>query len=355
MIEQWAADLLLLTPQPAFAAAGGRILAANGAASAMGFSEGTELEEFPLPVSGQSDSTDREFRVQILGRDVRLRCLTRGETSFCVVIPSQPPASPTAESLLHTAASIRSSIQDLNVALYGLDGAAAEENTGASASLAQRSLYQLEHTALHLEQYYRFSTGDYNLSRQTVLVRSTFFNLCDEAEALLRFMNCPLRYDLPKSDFTGCLDAELISLIFWELISNAAAHCDASGISLTLRHPSRERLILTVSNHPDPADRLPPHLFDRHTAPAGEFTGEKGPGFGLSLVNMAVRLLEGSLVYAADPDGTVRAALSLPLPDKADDALNADRCVLRSSLNYGLVSLSGCLPPAAYHPADLYG
>ena len=159
---------------------------------------------------------------------------------------------------------------------------------------------------------------------------------------------------MPPAEFIGCVDSELITLIFWELISNAAAHGDESGISLQLQRKSKDLLLLTLVNHPTDPVTLPDHLFDRHAVPV-ELTPEKGAGFGLTLVSMCARLHGGSLVLSADPDGAVRTALSLRMPEKPDDHVRAGRWLVSSSLNYGLVSLSRCLPPKAYHPLALQG
>lgn len=352
-MEQWAVDLIRLTPQPAFAAAQEQILAVNEAAAKLGLAAGAPLDQVldPIPTI---DGTEAEFRGRLLGREVCLRCLCRDGVLVCAASADPTEAQPVSPSLLHTAASIRASIQELNVALYGLQDPAVDSALRA-VSLAQRSLYQLEHTASHLEQFYRLSIGDYRPCRQPVPVNKLFYSLCGEAESLLRYRDLPLRYRLLASEHIRCVDEELLTLMFWELISNAAGHCDASGLSLTLRRPADDLLVLTVANHPEAADPLPEHLFDRHAASERELSGEKGPGFGLSLVSMAAGLHGGSLVFSTEADGTVRAALSIRMPNNPDEGLHAARWLVQSGLNYGLISLSGCLPVEAFHPSALQG
>ena len=356
MDEQWAVGLLALISQPAFAAAKDRVLAVNDAASALGLSVGAALSQFLQPVPDRDCVDGETVSVRLFGREAALRCLNREGILICTVDALPTEERPVSASLLHTASAIRASIQELSVALYRLQAdpdlqtAPAEQNV----SLGQRSLYQLERTAHQLEQYYRLATGEYHRSCQPVPVRALFYNLCSEAASLLGYGQCPLRFQMPPAEFIGCVDSELITLIFWELISNAAAHGDESGISLQLQRKSKDLLLLTLVNHPTDPVTLPDHLFDRHAVPV-ELTPEKGAGFGLTLVSMCARLHGGSLVLSADPDGAVRTALSLRMPEKPDDHVRAGRWLVSSSLNYGLVSLSRCLPPKAYHPLALQG
>lgn len=353
---QWAADLLQMTPQPAFAAEEGAIIAVNAAAAALGLSTGLQLSQVLEPVPVWVPGEIAESCVQLLGQRTTLRCLIKDGVAVCLVLPDPVEPGPVPATLLHTAASVRSSVQDLNIALdrLGTESGPDPEAHGTSVSLALRSLYQLERTALHLEQYYRLCSGDYRLNRQFCQLNRLFYSLCEKTRDLLAYRKLKLQYSLLPGDPKGCIDSELALLMFWELISNAAAHSDDSSISLTLRMPAKNQLLLTLTNRWASAS-MPEHLFDRHAAPPEEFSAERGAGFGLSLVSMAVRLHGGSLVFSADGEGMVRTALSIQMPDEPDEEIRIGRGHILPSLDYGLVSLSGCLPKGAYHPLDLKG
>lgn len=355
MNDQWAADLIRLIPQLAFAFTSDRILAVNESASSLGLVPGMSPVQVLTPLPDFDSDNGKEILVRLLGREVILRCFCRDSLWICAAVEDRPETQPVSASLLHTASSIRMSVQELNVALYRLQADSQAEAALGAVSLAQRSLYQLEHTASHLELFFRLSTGDYQPTRRSTKINQLFQELCTEAKSLLQYRSCPLQVSLLPSEHIGCLDVELITMMFWELISNAALHCDTSGIAVSLRRPSDTLLVLTVTNRSEADTPLPEHLFDRHAAPDPTFSGEKGPGFGLSLVSMAARLHGGSLVLSKDTDGTVRAALSIRLPNCADAILSSGRQIAGSGLNYGLISLSGWLPAEAFHPDALEG
>lgn len=352
---QWAADLLQMTPQPAFAAENGGILAVNAAAAAMGLSVGLRLSQVMEPVPFWTPGEVGELCVHLLEREAALRCLTREGVTVCLVLTDPAGAGPVPATLLHTAANVRASVQDLNIALEQLGGGADRKSElDIPVSLAVRSLYQLERTALHLEQYYRLASGDYRLNPQHCQLNELFYSLCEKARDLLSYRKIRLQYSLLQEHPKGYLDAELVSLMFWELLSNAASHSDDACISLSLRMPGKNQLLLTLTNRWTSAP-LPDHLFDRHAAPPEELSAEKGAGFGLSLVSRAVRLHGGSLVLSTDGEGSIRSALSIRMPDGPSPEIHDRRGRILPTMDYGLVSLSGWLPKEAYHPLDLMG
>lgn len=341
--------LLELTPEPAFAAGEGRILCRNPQAAALGLEEGpSELLQALRPSGAGEAPAETELLFQ--GRPWVLRAADMEGLTLCLLRPaeSRSPA-PNENTLLRTAGSIRSALQDLTTALDVMTDALEADPEGLrQTALALRSVYRLRRTVVELELYARLRAGTYRLCRRNCSVVGAVSGLCVEFRELLRPVGIDLRWELPARELSLCLDWVLIAALLRELLSNAAADAADGRIRLTLSRTGERRLRFTVENRP--AGPLPETLFGRHAAEVPDL--RTGVGLGLSLAAAAAEYHGGGLLLSADGEGTVTALLSVETAAEEDPQVN---CLIQypTGPEAALLALSPVLPPASYRPEEL--
>ena len=309
--------LLAVFSEPAFYAESGFISAVNPAAEAIGLEVGCPLNLIlhPVPACGADETVDCPTALRMVG-------------------------------------GIRESIQDLNTAVEGLADSINETHPALTAStLARRSLYRLERVASRLDWFYRLSTGAVSCRPQTCCPAAIVRGLSEYADGLLHTRALRLDYDDGGARWNGCVDSELLELIFWEVLSCLTAQTESGDPQIRLRRLHRDQLQLTfaVPNHtgdlPDLLETLP--RFD-----------EKDPStwrreLGLGIASMAARLHGGSLLLSADRDGPVRVVVTLRIEAQPGETLHEPHSIVAGSLHPGMVLLSEQLPPEAYSIEDL--
>lgn len=344
--------LLAVFSEPAFYAESGFISAVNPAAEAIGLEVGCPLNLIlhPVPACGADETVDCPTALR--GASVVLRCCGLGGGFLMVRVPPEP-AAPEYAAVPGMVGGIRESIQDLNTAVEGLaDSINATQPVLTASTLARRSLYRLERVASRLDWFYRLSTGAVSCRPQTCCPAAIVRRLSEYADGLLHTRALRLDYDDGGARWNGCVDTELLELIFWEVLSCLTAQTESGDPQIRLRRLHRDQLQLTfaVPNHtgdlPDLLETLP--RFD-----------EKDPStwrrreLGLGIASMAARLHGGSLLLSADRDGPVRVVVTLRMEAQPDETLHEPHSIVAGSLHPGMVLLSEQLPLEAYSIEDL--
>jgi hypothetical protein len=263
------------------------------------------------------------------------------------------PAAPEYAAVPGMVGGIRESIQDLNTAVEGLaDSINATQPALTASTLARRSLYRLERVASRLDWFYRLSTGAVSCRPQNCCPAAIVRRLSEYADGLLHTRALRLDYDDGGARWNGCVDTELLELIFWEVLSCLTAQTESGDPQIRLRRLHRDQLQLTfaVPNHtgdlPDLLETLP--RFD-----------EKDPStwrrreLGLGIASMAARLHGGSLLLSADRDGPLRVVVTLRMEAQPGETLHEPHSIVAGSLHPGMVLLSEQLPLEAYSIEDL--
>jgi hypothetical protein len=344
-------ELLELAGGPAFALRAGVVRFADAKAAALGLNPGTALSELmpgaPLPQPGGEAV---EAQVVLSGRCWSLRALAASGMILCFLRPPRTMApAPNESTLVHTAGSIRLSLQDLVLALDGLADTVCEDPAAAQqTALALRSVYRLRRTAGDLELLASLCAGTFRLSRQACRPVAAAAELCAELAELLRFAGCALRWELPQREIPCCLDWPLTAALLRELIANAAADAADGKIHLSLTQVGKNRLCFAVRN--TPAGGLPEAPFHRHSAEQSDLRG--GAGLGLSLVSAGAECHGGGLLLSGGEDGSVTALLTLNTAEQADETI---RSLVQLPLDpeASLTALSPVLPAECYRPEDL--
>ena len=169
------------------------------------------------------------------------------------------------------------------------------------------------------------------------------------AEDLLYRVGIPLVRSLPLSELPGWVDWDLVELMLWELLGNAAAHSGDRPIRLSAKSSGPDRLLISIENS-SPTD-LPEDLYRQHSLPPETASGTLG--LGLSVVRMGAAAHGGSLLLSQGPGGSIRALLSLTLAREPDKPRLNSFPVDRSAFPTPLVFLSSVLPAEDYDLRDL--
>lgn len=343
--------LLKLTDEPAFVLRNGVILYADPEPAALGLRVGTALSEcLPDVDLSAVGETGVEIPVLLDKRQWILRAMRVEDLSFCVLRPfkSSFPA-PNEQTLFRTAGTIRSVLQDLLVALDGMeDTVCAVPESARHAALALRGVYRLRHMAGNLELLASLGTGEFQLSRRDRHPVEAARSLCMELDELLRPNGCRLKWELPRQEISCYLDWPLISTLLRELIINAAADASDGQILLRLSRIEKNRLCFSVRNKPRVP--LPDAPFHRHATAQADLL--EGAGLGLSLVSAGAACHGGGLLLSTDERGTVTALLTLQTIDVADETIRST-VQLPQEPDANLIALSQILPVDFFRLEDL--
>ena len=253
--------------------------------------------------------------------------------------------------ITHTTGSIRQALQTLTVSLDLLSDRLDlfDGDVSRQAASAIRSVFQLQRTATYLDLFRQFSCGGYALRLQHCDLGEYVNSLTEKAADMLAAGGIRLEADLPAQPIVGNADRALIELLVLELLGNAAACASDKTIRLTLRRPKSRLLVFTVENHSD--RELPDQLFARYSAEPTEASASAG--LGLQVVSLGARCHGGSLVLSCGPDRTVRAVMSVRMPETASaDSLKLSVSPIES-VDRGRLVLSTVLPWQVYDLKDL--
>ncbi len=344
--------LLTVFSEPAIYAEDGCVAAVNSAAEAIGLTTGCPLDRIldPLPVC--EDGRTMEYRTSLCGAEAVMRCCRLGAGLLLVRIASEDPAAVYA-ALPAMVGGIRGTIQELNLAVDGLAETIGPDHPGRSAStLARRSLYRLERIASRLDWFYRLSTGAVSCHPQLCSPPVLLQSFCEYADGLLRTRSMRVDYDDGGAFWDGCLDHELLELIFWEVLSALTAMIGSGNPKIRMRRLQRSEVRITFSI-PNHVGELPDLLESLPEIDPRDAVAWPRHELGLGIASMAARLHGGRLLVSADRDGSVRIAVTLRMQEQSDKTLHQARTVVAGGLHMGQVYLSEQLPLQAYDIEDL--
>lgn len=345
--------LLELTGGPAFAVEEERLLLATSEAEGLGLRAGDPVAEIlpglKLPAEGEEPA---EATLVLSGRCWTLRAARTDGCVLCFLRPETGPGpAPNETTLLNTAGSIRSAIQDMTTALNALaDSPLLEEPFAAhNAALALRSVYRLQRTAEDLERFAALRAGTYALQPRKLRAAAETAALCVELAELLRSVGVTLTWETPAREFPACMDWKLVSALLREMVANAAANTCDGRLCLKLTRVGLNNLRYTVTNRPNAP--LPPALFHRHAAEREDVRG--GLGLGLSLLSAGAASHGGSFLLSSDETGTVTALLTIRFPEEGKETLSCSTIQQPTGTDANLIALSEVLPPDRYRLEDL--
>lgn len=346
--------LLDALDQPAFFAADGILTCANAAFSKLQIPMNTPVASF---FSGpEADADGGAFDCFVAGMPYRGKRISRGSGALYLLQSRDPGISTYA--LGHTAKSLRSMLHQMYNAIDLLDRRLPEEEQDLDGTLQSllQGVFVLERMADNLDHLQRLKCGTYPLACQRMDLAALLRQLCEKAEALLREAGITLQWQVPDGAFLGAADRKLLSLIFWNLVSNAAAN--AQGGTVTVRverlHLTKLRLKVTDSGTGIPASRQG-ELMQRYQVPPEDALDQHGLGVGLTLVRSAAQLLGGSFALSMEPGGKTTAAVLLDTNLPAEAELHSDVKIFARSLDEGLVGLADVLPRRLYDRKAILG
>lgn len=352
MDQKWQDRYFLLSEQIVCVITDHSVSALNDAAKQAGISVGTSvwaLLDTPIPAG--EDGSVTEFQANFCRRPYRIRVLWQGKEAVLSLFPTAGPP-PVPNTLSHTAGSIRRSLQDLNTALDVLSDQLDLEDsvTNTHASMAMRSLFQLQRTATLLDLYHKLNTNNYQSEPSFHDLNSTVTKLVEEARDLFLPLGITLQSSLPPQRVFGYVDWRLLEFLIWELLGNAAGHSSTSLLHLTMRQTQDEQIVFTVSN--SSPDALPEQLYQRHAAAPEEFSGSTG--LGLSVLQAGAKYLGGNLLLSQTPEGNVRAVMSIHAAKNPDPYNIGMTPTAYTSIPISLLCLSQVLPLESYDLRDFF-
>lgn len=348
-----------LIPQPVFTLQNGAVDYANPAADALGIRAGLTLHQFLYaayyPIPGKQIE---HFECALHGVSYRAAC-TLQDGRALYLLERQEPAAETGfsgQTLAHTAAVIRQSIHEMQFSLSRLSDEltrAENEETLKYAAIALRGVFRLERTADNLDCLQRLRSDAFAPRFASLDLTQLFTALFSEAAELLRLAEIQLDFDIAPM-LQGVSDKKLLSVIFWNLLSNAAADCgESKKIRAWLKKKDPSVLELCIENRPAESPLLQSGLFARHSADMNEHLNQQGLGLGLSLISGAAQALGGGLMLSQAGKDTVRALVQINVAPRPEHLLRSDVLTPESGLDEGLVGLSPVLPCEAFDLRDL--
>ena len=337
--------------QPVFAIRDGLVCYVNAAFSELQIAVGTPLNSFfgcQVPVN---DAEPFDCTVAGLSCTAHTVSLSDG-VLYLLQIREQTIS---ANALSHTVRSIRSSLHGMYSSVYGLCEYAeqAEEPRMQEQSAAVlREIYRMEHIAQNMELMQKLLCGSYTLKPEKTEIVGFLSELLSHADELLQYAGIRLNAELPEKLFNGNLDTALAEAVIWNAIANAAEN--AKDGTLLVRCIHRGNLLqLTVVNRGELSPQAQNRLFARYQVPAEDtLGGDKGIGFGLSVIRQAVMLHGGTMLFAVKPEETVAFTVTFDLSGEPPAEVHSPMPVSRG-LDAGLVHLSSVLPRTAYDSRDI--
>ena len=267
-----------------------------------------------------------------------------------------PQADISVNALAHTAKHLRSTLQQMYSALDTLDSCLPEENKTAEESFSSllQGVFRVERLADNLGCLQQLESGAQpHLAHMDIT--QTLLTMMEKAEGLLRMAEIRLDWSLPKGAFTGSMDEKLLSLVFWNLLSNAAACAKRGTVSVRVERIRLTRLRITVTDSGDGIpEALQEDLMQRYAVAPDDALLQTGAGFGLRLVQKTAQLFGGGLAMLTGPDGLTSVAVELRTDLPAQTELRSTAVRFERSLDEGLVGLAEVLPRSVYDRRDIF-
>lgn len=259
-------------------------------------------------------------------------------------------------ALAHTAKQLRSTLQQMYSALDLLDRALPEDDPKLDDTVSSllRGVFRIERVADNLEYLQKLRSGEYFPHCVRMDLRAALVSMLEQAEDLLQSAGIRLIWETMETTFIGSVDPKLLSLAFWNLLSNAARNADGGTVQVKAERVRLSKLRLRFSDSgmgiPEDAQI---NLTQRYAVSPDETSGQSGVGVGLELVQSIARLHGGSMAISLDPGGTTITALILDTNQPDTVTLRSDNRADTGSLDEGLVGLSDLLPRKAFDRRDI--
>lgn len=260
-------------------------------------------------------------------------------------------------ALAHTAKYLRSTLQQMYSALDTLDGCLPEENRTAEESFSSllQGVFRVERLADNLSCMQQLESGEPPHPEHMDLAQE-LRSMLEKAEGLLRMAEIRLDWSLPRGAFNGSMDKKLLSLVFWNLLSNAAANANCGTVSVRVERIRLTRLRLTVT---DSGDGIPAaqqeDVMQRCAVAPDDALLQTGAGFGLRLVQKTAQLFGGGMALLTGAEGQTAVSVELRTDLPAQTELHSTAVRFERSLDEGLVGLSDVLPRTVFDRRDILG
>lgn len=175
-----------------------------------------------------------------------------------------------------------------------------------------------------------------------------------DADALLHGSGRTLTLRLPDKPIRGVIDAALIERALYNLLSNALRFTPRGGtIEISAEVSDRDLLVRVCDNGEGFSPSVLAALFEQRDEPSPD--PRRGVGLGLPMVREIVRLHDGTMSVASNPEGrgacvTFTLSLRPGVMQLRSRRPVVDYC---GTFNHGLVELSDALDAECYDPRDV--
>lgn len=354
MDQEQLQALLDAIQSPAFAVRGQSVIAENAAFSVLHI--GKELSQMQaLAAAVQAPNAhDHAPVLPINGVLWESRAVSLGEVTLLILQQSGSEIS--VHALAHTARHLRGTLQQMYSALDLLDRALPEEDQKLDETISSllQGVFRVERTADNLEYLQKLRSGTYVLHSVRLDLRAELVSMLEKAQTLLQSAGIRLIWETMPTTFIGSVDPKLLSLAFWNLISNAAQHAYGGTVQVKAERVklTKLRLRVTDSGAGIPAEQSE-KLTQRYAVSPDAAIGQSGVGVGLELVQSIAQLHGGSMAISLEPGGETTAALVFETNRPDSTSLHNDQMTFTASLDEGLVGLSDLLPRRVYDRRDI--
>lgn len=338
--------VLNLLPDPIFFCRDGVVVACNEACANLGLQEGDVPELDPAHLNSEDEL---QFSGQLNGKpwDIAMQTTAHGR-----MVTLHPPVFPLLtgmlRGLLDPLVSLQTAAHDLFPVLEEVED---EFYQGKTAAMS-RSLFRLMRLKNNLDIANRLATGAVPPLFEKTDVTAFFSDLLLRSKDALCDAGIELEYKLPKKNFKGNIDRQLVQHAVLGLLSNAAEHSSkGTSISLQIRFhgsvPGTRRMEIRVENQGQAIEAQTfSTMFSRFFGTAAEDAAKGGAGLGLYLAQTIARA-HGGTVMMENHDGRTITSLLLDLDTTASD-LNTPRVDMFGPYDPVLLEFSGLLPDSTY-------
>lgn len=242
---------------------------------------------------------------------------------------------------------LRTHLSEISAAVQLLQRRAPEEERPYLASIS-RAVFRAMRVLNNRELARQLENED---ERQAAFDAVDLVDWCrtavEHAAELLREAGVELEFQTNRTALVTQANAGLLEQLLYALLSNAAKAAGADGRLTVSLSGTEKRAVLIVG---DEGAGMPEETMSRlFREPDGsvELRPESGAGYGLRLAREIAEIHGGVLILENTPGGGVRAAVSLPLREEAQTALESPR-LGDDGFDRALVALSDVLPSQAF-------
>lgn len=195
-------------------------------------------------------------------------------------------------------------------------------------NISQNSYLLLRH-CVNVTEFTRFEAGINPPALQTIELCSMIGEICEAARLLTADIEIPLNVTLPKSPLIVSIDSEKLQNALLNVLSNACRYTRTGNeIHVSLEHSGANIKITVTDRGAGIPPEVQPMIFEPFFAHMVG-TAMPGGGLGLTVANLSIAALGGSIAVQSTEGRGTTVVFSLPRrePESSECSLQSPRVV----------------------------